>query len=211
MLCGFECWRFERIERAGLIAMEKLKQRRWCKITLYVVTLVGLSVGFAYLLLYLISYFDISLDRFATTAYLIVFVVTLVCNAGIMVPVAIHTSIMMAAASQWDPVLVALTASIAGTLGEITGYYAGYLGKKIMFDENAPGYNRLVSWMKRYGPWAIFLISFQPILPVDIAGLVAGASRIPLWKFLLPCWAGKFPKYILFCYFGFGLINLLPL
>ena len=190
--------------------MGKLKQRRWYRLVFYLVILIGLSIGLTYLLRYLMNYFNVSLDRFATTAYLIVFLVTLACNASIMVPVAIHTSIMMAAAAQWNPLLVALTASVAGTLGEITGYYAGYLGKKIMFAEGTPGYDRLASWMKRHGPWAIFLISLQPILPVDIAGLLSGASRIPLWKFLLPCWAGKFPKYLLFCYFGSSLLNLLP-
>lgn len=177
---------------------------------LYVVILIGLSVGLFYLVRYLMVYFNISPDSFAAPVYAVVFVATLACNASIMVPVAIHTSIMMAAASQWNPLLVALTASVAGTLGEITGYYAGYLGKKIMFAEGTPGYDRLASWMKRHGPWAIFLISLQPILPVDIAGLLSGASRIPLWKFLLPCWAGKFPKYLLFCYFGSSLLNLLP-
>jgi len=191
--------------------VEKLKQQRWLKVVLYLVILIVLSVGLVYLLRYLMTYFDISAGGFATTAYLVVFGTTLVCNASIMVPVAIHTSVMMAAASQWDPVLIALIASVAGTLGEISGYYAGYLGKKIVAAEGMPGYNKLVDWMKRHGPLAIFLISLQPILPVDIAGLTAGASRIPLWKFLLPCWAGKFPKYILFCYFGFGLLNLLPL
>lgn len=157
------------------------------------------------------AHFEIPVEEFATTAYLVVFGVTLVCNAAIIIPVVIHIAVMMAVASVWDPVLTAFIASIAGALGEITGYYAGYLGKKIIVGENTPGYSKLVSWMKRYGPWAIFLISFQPILPVDIAGLFAGASRMPLWKFLLPCWAGKFPKYILFCYFGFGLLYLSPL
>ena len=195
----------------NLIVMKRLGRQRWLRTTIYGIILVGLSIGLAYLLRYLMAHFDISVEEFGTTAYLVVFGVTLVCNASIMVPVAIHTSIMMVAASQWNPVLIALVASIAGTLGEITGYYAGYLGKKIIVSESTPGYNKLVGWMNRYGPLAIFLLSLQPILPVDIAGLTAGASRIPLWKFLLPCWAGKFPKYILFCYFGFGLLRFLPL
>lgn len=190
--------------------MKKLKWNRWFKVALYVVILIGLSVGLAYLVRYLMASFNVTVEGFATTAYLVVFLTTLICNAGIMVPVAIHISIMMAAASQWDPILVALVASIAGTLGEITGYYAGYLGKKIMFTESTPGYNRLVGWMKRYGPWAVFVISLQPVLPVDIAGLTAGVSRMPLWKFLLPCWAGRFPKYLLFCYFSFQIFRFLP-
>jgi membrane protein YqaA with SNARE-associated domain len=192
--------------------MERLKQKRWPKIVLYLVILIGLSVGLSYLLRYFVTHFDISIERFSSAAYLVVFGTTLVSNAGIVVPVAIHISIMVAAASEWDPVLIALVASVAGALGEITGYYAGYLGKRIVLAESMPGYGRLVAWMKRYGPWAIFVISFQPILPVDIAGLVAGASKIPLWKFLLPCWAGKFPKYILICYFGAELLyRLLPI
>ena len=196
---------------ANLIALEKLKQRVWFKTAVYVVILIALSIGLVYLLRYLMAYFELSVEGLATTAYLVVFGVTLACNATVIVPVPIAVATMIAAASKWDPILVALVASIAGTLGELTGYYAGYLGKTVVIGESTPGYNRLVGWMNRYGVLAIFLISFQPVLPVDIAGLTAGASRIPLWKFLLPCWAGKFPKYILFSYFGFQLLNLLPL
>ncbi|MEA3442416.1 MAG: VTT domain-containing protein [Chloroflexota bacterium] len=190
--------------------MENVKRQRWFRIGLYVVILVVLSIGLTYLLQFLLASFDIKGKGIATTAYLVVFLTTLVCNAGIMVPVAIHISVMMAAASQWNPALVALIASVAGTLGEITGYYAGYLGKKIMFTESTPGYDRFVGWMKRYGPWAVFVISLQPVLPVDIAGLTAGVSRMPLWKFLSPCWAGKFPKYLLFCYFSSQIFRFLP-
>ena len=191
----------------------KLRQPRWLRMVLYIVLLIGLSIGFFYLLQYLMSYFNISLDKFVGPVYLFIFVITLVGNVGIIIPTIpapLYLSIMATVASQYNPIFVALTASIAGTLGEIAGYYAGYLGKKIMFAESTPGYDRLAGWMKRHGPWAIFLISLQPILPVDIAGIISGISRIPLWKFLLPCWPGKFLKYLAFCYFGSGLLNLLP-
>ena len=191
--------------------MERLKQKRWLTLALYVAILVGLSFGFVYLFQYLIAYFNISVERFATTAYLVVFVVTLASNAGIFVPVYIHISIMIAAAQYWNPVLIALAASVAGTLGEMSGYYAGYLGKRIAQLENIPGYQRLVGWMNKHGPWGIFLISLQPILPFDVAGLLAGASKMPLWKFLLPCWAGRFPKYLVACYVGPAVFNILHL
>jgi uncharacterized membrane protein YdjX (TVP38/TMEM64 family) len=193
-----------------IIAVEKMKRRKWLSMAGYIVLLIALSVGLAYLPQYLLARLGISVEEFATTAYLVVFGVTLICNASILIPVAVHISIMMAAASIWNPILIAFIASIAGTLGEISGYYAGYLGKKVIVTETTPGYNKLVAWMKRYGLLAIFLLSLQPILPFDIAGITAGASKLPLWKFLLPCWAGKFPKYILFCYFGFGLLSLSP-
>jgi membrane protein YqaA with SNARE-associated domain len=193
-----------------LIITKKERRKRWLRTAVYGLGVVGLSIGLFYLLQYLVSHFGISVEEYATTAYLVVFVTTLVSNASIFVPVAVHISVMIQAAEIWNPLIIALIASIAGTLGEMTGYYAGYLGKRIAVPENTPGYSRLVRWMERYGPLAIFFISLQPILPFDVAGLLAGASRMPLWKFLLPCWAGKFPKYIVLCYFGPWLLGFLP-
>ena len=192
------------------MAMEKLKQKRWLKLALYVAILAGLSFGF-YLLLQRLMPSPFPVEKFASTAYLVVFGISLAFNAAILVPVFLHVSIMMAAAQYWNPVLVALAASVGGVLGELTAYYAGYLGKRIAQLENIPGYQRLVGWMNKHGPWGIFLISVQPVLPVDIAGLLAGASKLPVWKFLVPCWAAKFIKYLVACYLGPALWSLLPL
>jgi len=177
---------------------------------LYLAILTGISFGFYLLLRYLMAYFNISGERFAPIAYLIVFGISLACNAFIFVPVVFHISIMMWAVNDCNCnlVLVVLVASVAGALGELTGYYAGYWGKRIAQLENIPGYQRFVGWMERYGPLGIFLISLQPL--TDIAGLLAGASKLPIWKFLLPCWPAKFLKYFFICYFGGAILNLLP-
>jgi uncharacterized membrane protein YdjX (TVP38/TMEM64 family) len=194
----------------------QVRRNKWLLATIYAAIILGLSVGLYFLVQYLMARFDLSVEGLATTTYLVVFVITLVSNASIIVPVPIFVGIMIAAAramaeiSPWGPVLIALTASTAGTLGEMTGYYAGYLGKKIVVTEATPGYEKLVGWMKRHGMLAVFLLSLQPILPFDVAGLVSGVSRIPLWKFMLPCWAGKFPKYLVGCYFGGAFLSLLP-
>jgi len=194
------------------MAMEKPRQRRWLRIALYVVVLASISVAFFFLFPYLMRYFNIPIEDLASTAYLAVFGISLLCNAAVLVPVVFpHLTVMIAAAGYWNPFIVALVASAGGALGEITGYYAGYLGKRIVGLEKAPGYDRLVGWMQRHGFWGILLVSSQPILPVDIAGLVAGASKLPLWKFLVPCWVGKLGKYLLACYLGEALLNLLPI
>jgi membrane protein YqaA with SNARE-associated domain len=191
------------------MVMERLKQNRWLRMLLYIIILVGVSLGLVYLLGYLAAYLQI--EGLGHLVYLVVFGVTLVSNASILVPVHIHVSVMMAAALFWNPVLIALVASVAGTIGEISGYYAGYFGKRIIHIENTPGYERLAGWMKRYGPWGVFLITLQPILPVDIAGLLAGVSKLPLRKFFLPSWAGKFLKYLVAVFLGEALLALFPL
>lgn len=184
---------------------------------LYGIGVIGLSIGIFYLFQYLLDYFNItaaSVEGFAPAAYaiyVVLFITSFLCNASIMIPaVYVHVTLMITTSSYLNPVLVALVASVAATLGEISGYYAGYWGKKIVITDDIPWYDKFTGWVHRHGILAIFLISLQPVLPVDIAGLTAGASKLPLWKFLLPCWLGRFPKYILFCYFGYGLLSFLP-
>jgi uncharacterized membrane protein YdjX (TVP38/TMEM64 family) len=190
--------------------MKKGEQVHWLRLAMSLVVLIGLSFGLMWLLQEVATLFHLPLDKFAWLAYLNVFISTLVCNLTVIVPVPIATSIMIAAASRWNPVMVALAASIGGTLGELSGYYAGYLGKRIAVNEHVAGYNRVAGWMNRYGIWAILFLAFQPVIPFDIAGLVAGAARVPMYKFLPALWAGKFPKYIVLCYSGIGLIHFLP-
>jgi len=185
-------------------------QINWPGLVIPLIGLIGISFGLAYLLRELWLRLHLPLDEFAWLAYLSVFATTLVCNFTIIAPVPVATSIMIAAATRWDPIPVSLVASIGGTLGELSGYYAGYLGKTIAIAENVIGYNIVADWMNRYGLWAISFLAFQPIIPFDIGGLIAGAARMPLRKFLPALWAGKFPKYIIFCYSGIGLIQLLP-
>lgn len=203
---GFSCQAFGLAATGDLMMMEKLKRKTWFKLVLFLVILICLSAGLEYLFRYL----DIPWQRIAPSAYLLVFVLSVINCALIGIPVVIAMSTMIVVAGEGDFFLTVLIASVGGTLGELTAYYAGYLGKRIVRLENAPAYNRLVGWMQRYGPWGIFFISLQPILPFDIAGLLAGAAKLPVWKFLLPCWAGKFPKYLLVAYLGETVLRLLP-
>ncbi|MFU8796479.1 MAG: YqaA family protein [Dehalococcoidia bacterium] len=187
-------------------ANEQPKKRGWLKLLLYFIILIFASVG----LLYLLRHLGIMEEEFAPTLYLAVFGLSFLNSALIGVPVLPSMATMIAVAAEGDLVLTALIASLGGTLGEVTAYYAGYVGKRLIHLESAPGYTRLVGWMERHGPWGIFLISIQPVVPVDIAGFVSGVARLPLWKFLLPCWAGKFPKYLLVCYLGDAFLRILP-
>jgi len=200
----------EKLNRIGT-----LKRKGWLRTALYVLVLVAISVGLYLLLEFLVAHFNIPIQRLGPVAYLAVFGITLAANAAIIIPVYFHVSIMITVSKMmtevwpWGFVIVALVASIGGTLGELSGYYAGYLGKRIVNMENAPGYKRFVDWMRRYGPWGILFISLQPILPFDVAGILAGISRMSVWKFLLPCWGGKFPKYLLGCYLGGAFLEAL--
>jgi membrane protein YqaA with SNARE-associated domain len=105
---------------------------------------------------------------------------------------------------------VALCAATGGSLGELSGYYAGRLGRKIAIPESIIGYKKIEHWVNRYGVFAIMLLAFQPVIPFDIGGLVAGAAQMPIYKFLPSLWIGKFPKYLILIYAGLGIFKFLP-
>jgi uncharacterized membrane protein YdjX (TVP38/TMEM64 family) len=48
----------------------------------------------------------------------------------------------------------------------------------------------------------ILVLSAFPNPFFDIAGIAAGIAKIPLWQFLLACWAGQTIKMAMFAYAG---------
>ncbi len=192
------------------IAMKGSSQIHWFALAIVFIGVVILSFGLAYLLQNLVTKFNFPLYDFAWLAYLIVLGTSLVASLTIIAPVPFAVSVMVAAATKWDPLLVALSGSLGGTIGELSGYYAGYLGKKIAIPGQAMVYSRVERWIQHYGVWAIFLLALQPIMPFDIGGLVAGTAKMPLHKFLPALWAGKFPKYVILIYAASGVIRFIP-
>ncbi len=182
----------------------------WIRLIITLVVVLLASFGVSYLLQRYIARFNLPIYGFAWLAYLTVFGLSIAANLSVIVPVPFAVSIMIATATRWDPVLVALSASVGGAIGELSGYYAGYLGKKLAIPEGVIGYKRIESWIQRYGIWTIFFLAIQPLIPFDIGGFIAGAARMPLHKFLPALWLGKFPKYLLLTYLGAELIHTIP-
>jgi membrane protein YqaA with SNARE-associated domain len=182
-----------------------VKPIRWLRLAILLVSLLAISFGLVFLFQKLLTPIRPALVRFDWLAYLVAFGIQLLSNLTIVAPVPVASAIMISIATEWNPFMVALAASLGGTLGELSGYFAGYLGEKLAIDESTPGYSRIRGWMNRWGPWAIAFLAFQPVLPFDIGGLIAGAARMPLWKFLPALFLGKFPKYLILSYFGVGL------
>jgi membrane protein YqaA with SNARE-associated domain len=136
------------------------------------------------------------------------FLVNLFASATLFLPVP-GLALAFAAGSSFVPILVGLASGSGSALGELTGYLAGYSGQGVI--ENQARYLQIQRWMARYGLWIIFVLSLVPNPLFDMAGICAGAMRIPVWKFLLACWAGKVIKCTAVAYAGAGTANLLEL
>jgi len=133
--------------------------------------------------------------EFGNYGYLGAFLVSLISNATIILPVP-GIVVLFALGATLNPVLVALVGATGGVIGEMTGFMAGYGGRG-MVQSSGRMYAMAEKWMRRWGGWAIFAFAVAPLPILDIAGVVAGVLGYPVWKFLLVAWPGKSIKYII--------------
>ena len=89
-------------------------------------------------------------------------------------------AITCGAAAFLNPAAVAIIAGLAGTIGELTGYFLGYSGSDVVRQGRL--YQRIETWMRRRGWLLLFIISAVPNPLFDIAGIAAGVLRYPLWR-----------------------------
>ncbi len=135
-----------------------------------------------------------------------IFLFSILANATILIPVpgVVFTSAMGAI---FSPFLVSLAAGTGAALGELSGYLAGFSGQAVV--EDTPRYQRVVRWMEKYGDITILVLAFIPNPLFDLAGIVAGILKMPIWKFLIFCVIGKILKMMMFAYAGSWVIQFL--
>jgi uncharacterized membrane protein YdjX (TVP38/TMEM64 family) len=166
------------------------------------VVIVLVALGAAY-------YFKDRVQELKPYGYAAVFVATLISNATVILPLP-GLAITAVMAGILNPWIVGLVGGVAQALGELTGYMAGYSGQTWV-DEN-PTYDRLAKWMQRRGLLTVAVLAAIPNPAFDVAGIAAGALRLPLWKFLLGCIIGGIIKNTTVALAGYhGLEALLKL
>ena len=90
------------------------------------------------------------------------------------------------------PVMVGIVAGVAEGIGELSGYALGFGGSPML--RNRRLYRMFYGWMRRYGAPAMFLMAIIPNPVFDIAGMAAGAARVPVLKFFVAVLLGKIIK-----------------
>ena len=128
------------------------------------------------------------IEELAAWGYIGAFLAMLLSNATLILP-APGLIIVFALGSSLNPVVVGLCGALGASLGELTGYVAGLGGVAVL--ENTPVAHRIRLWMNHNGMLTIFALSVVPNPFFDIAGVMAGAVKMPLWKFLGSAFCGK--------------------
>ncbi len=143
-------------------------------------------------------YFGADTSNLRSWGYAGVFLINLVGAASILLPSPAVASVFGGGALLDDflgvPafIWVGLIAGSGESLGEFTGYAAGY-GGRVVF-ENRPEYERVHRWMERHGTATMFGLSIFPNPLFDLAGVAAGAVRMPIRRFFPAVLGGKIIK-----------------
>ena len=143
-------------------------------------------------------YFGADINDLRSYGYAGLFIINLIGSASILLPSPASASVIGGGAFLDDflglPAFlwVGIVAGIGETIGELTGYAAGYGGRGII--EKRKEYQRIERWMQRRGFITMFLLSIIPNPVFDIAGVAAGAVRMPIRRFLLAILLGKVAK-----------------
>ena len=169
----------------------RTKVLTWARAALPVTLAIILSVA---IVLFITSCQN-QIENLKGYGYIGAFIIGFLGNATIILP-APSLAVTAALGGVLNPALVGIAAGTGEALGELTGYLAGLSGNAVV--ENREHYETIHRHMERFGGWVFFVLAAIPNPLFDIAGILAGMVRFPVWKFLVTTWAGKTLKALFF-------------
>jgi len=148
------------------------------------------------------------IKEFSKFGYAGIFFVSILSNATLIMPIpgVVFTSAMGAV---FNPFWVALAAGCGAALGELTGYLAGFSGQFVI--DRKDWYQGLTKWMKKYGNLTVLVMAFIPNPFFDLTGIIAGALKMPVERFLFWCAIGKILKMLVFALTGSSMMQFVGL
>lgn len=132
-------------------------------------------------------------------SYLAVGLVELTDSATPFIPTPAHT-FTYAVAGSWNPLLVALFATIGSTAGETVGFIAGTNGGKAI--QQSRLFRYCSAFFGSYKVRLIIALAAVPF-PVYLAGVWAGAFGISFRNFLAYAFCGKLILFLTIAVLGF--------
>ncbi|MBT4125827.1 MAG: hypothetical protein HOE43_05475 [Chloroflexi bacterium] len=157
--------------------------------TIVIVSVVGGTVA------WLADWFDVQ-----DAGYWGAFLVNLVGSAAVVIPVPGLAAVCAGATNELglNFVLLAMAGAAGSTIGEVTGYLAGYGSQSVV--QKSRYYPRIHGLVVRRGGFALFILAVVPNPLFDIGGIAAGSLGYPISRFFLWVGLGKLIKFLIVAY-----------
>lgn len=145
------------------------------------------------------------LGYFKKYGYLGIFIISAIGNVLILSPIA--PIISGIGGTLYHPLFAGFIATLGAVTGELLSYFIGVASHTYIPDSE---WNTKISeFMKINGSLTIFVVSLIPNPFFDLAGISAGATNFPLWKFVVFSFLGKWIKFSIFALIGKKLNTML--
>ena len=167
-----------------------------------------LAFAFVIGIVVVIFIFRDQVRQLAQLGYLGAFLITLIANATIFVPVP-GVWVVFAMGAVFNPFFLAIFAGLGAATGELSGYLLGFSGQGLA--ERSKLYDRIYAIMDRHRRWSDLLILIMAFIPnpfFDLAGIAAGTLKIPVLRFYFFCAIGSILKMLAFAYGGNTILKL---
>jgi membrane protein YqaA with SNARE-associated domain len=138
------------------------------------------------------------LDFSLLLGYLGAFLISAIGNATILVPFPyIGVAFILGGlrdeltlAFVFNPWLIGVISGIGAMIGEMTGYFIGYGGGKLIDEDQTSAFKSFVDSHPRATPLVVWFLAATPI-PDDVLVIPLGAARYSWWKVALAQLIGK--------------------
>jgi membrane protein YqaA with SNARE-associated domain len=183
-----------RVTRTQEIAITPQK-RSWIRPMLVAAIAIALNI-----IAYLIIPPDLAY-RLGSLGYIGVFLITLISNATIVVPIP-YFGLVAALSPGLSMVGVGIAGALGSVIGESVGFFVGRSGRGVVEQ------TRFYRWVQRQleHPWRAFVVLFALSAPpnpaFDVAGLTAGAMGLPYWIFLSAVFLARLVRFGIVAFFG---------
>lgn len=148
-----------------------------------------------------------SLDAFMleivnTYGYLGVFLVSLISNASVILPIPAQIIIFLASPLM-NPLLLGIIAGFGASLGELSGYVLGVGGRAVISQKYEKQLEKIKKWINKYNTFSVIIVFATTPLPFDVIGIFCGVSRYSWKRFLLATTIGKIIMFLLIAFGGY--------
>lgn len=139
-------------------------------------------------------------DLVVTYGYLGAFVVCIIGNVSILLPIPFALVIYSFGATL-NPIILGLIGGLGSTIGEMSSYYIGRGGRKVIEKKYGKRLDAVEKLIDKYGILTVFLIALTPF-PDDLLTIPLGMIKYPATKTFMAMFAGKTLMCTIIAYAG---------
>ncbi len=138
------------------------------------------------------SFYYWFMDAASAFGYSGAFAVSFLGNATILVPFPyVVVPFVLGANMGYDPWFIGLVSGVGAAIGEMTGYFAGYYGRRLLKEEDkVNGFREYVQQRPSMTPLIVWFLAATPI-PDDLLIVPLGVARYSWWRVFVPLLIGK--------------------